>query len=151
MEIITGDLWSEIGNAKLLLVTTNAFINIRREVVMGRGAALEAKTRYPEMPTELAKLIKHGELYGCLPLPWLETDSKTFLGAFQVKQFWFHEAELGIISLSCTALAKLMRSPLFDSVAMNYPGIGNGKLPESEVYPVLEAALGELNVRIYKK
>ncbi len=54
MNIVAGDMFDEIGNATILLCTTNAVINSKGELVMGRGAALEMKQKYPGIEKALA-------------------------------------------------------------------------------------------------
>ena len=48
MKLIVSDMWQELGLADVVLITTNQIINARGALVMGRGAALEAATRYPD-------------------------------------------------------------------------------------------------------
>lgn len=153
MEILNGDLWSEIGQASLLLVTTNSTVRQDGALVMGRGAAAEAKKRYPELPFELGRQLLDKGLQND-EYNLLIADSplmvRPYLGAFQVKYHWRDEASLLLIRHSAVALAEYARVRPQLRIVMNYPGIGNGRLNRDEVEPILAGPLGEVdNVFIY--
>lgn len=154
MKIVVGDMWNTIGSATILLVTTNACINMRGELVMGRGAALQMKQNYPGIEQTLARKIQEK---GAAYKPWADntppygivsagqSDRGTHLGAFQVKWSWDQEADLSLIEFSTTMLCKI--APKYERVVLNYPGIGYGRLTRRQVEPIL-AKLPD-NVEIY--
>jgi hypothetical protein len=51
------DLWSYIGKAGAICITTNGVIRKDGKAVMGKGNALEAAQRWPVIQTELAMLM----------------------------------------------------------------------------------------------
>lgn len=53
-----GNMWDCFGKVDLFLVTTNPIVNAKGELVMGRGIALEAKKRFPELPKDFARMTK---------------------------------------------------------------------------------------------
>jgi hypothetical protein len=160
MEIVEGDLWSELGKADLILFTSNADLNRQGELVMGRGAALEAKQRWPRLAASLAAATKGRRDYGVVWATGIETGGKTRLGCLQVKRAWRDPADLKLIDWSAgklaTALTKWLSNPEHAGheirVAINYPGIGRGtgNLREEDVRPILEKHFGDLPVVIYK-
>lgn len=150
MRIVTGNIWDEEGVADVILITTNAIINARGQLVMGRGAALEAAQRYPSLPFDLAekiKAFKPNKPYGVLILPQYANGVQ--LGAFQVKHHWRDSASLELIKLSTRLLVTVAEICPDMKFALNYPGIGNGRLVEAQVFPIISVLPN--NVTIYKK
>jgi len=161
MEIITGDLWNELGVADILFVTTNSTLTRVGRLIMGKGAAKEAAERFWRLPSLWGQQIMDWSLPG---EPYLLLLSKpeeyggeppTHLGAFQVKTFWSHPAKLDLIEASARALRNNILGPVGTlpwqgRIAMNYPGIGAGSLCEEDVEPVLRRYLAECDVTIYK-
>lgn len=139
MKIVTEDLWDSGADVKI--VTANAYINSKGELVMGRGAALEAKQRYPDIPrmagTKLKEIavIQTGTIgayarYGVLLLPHR-------LGLFQVKLHFKDYALLSLIGMSTYMLLSICQSNPEMTVAMNFPGIGYGGLDPEVVLPII--------------
>jgi len=60
-----GNIWDHIDEYDAIVITTNGFVKNNGEAVMGRGIALEAKERYPELPRWLgtALTIKGNRLH----------------------------------------------------------------------------------------
>ena len=73
---------------------------------------------------------------------------KQYIGWFQVKDHWRDQASLALIRHSTETLGTFALSRPHLLIHMNYPGIGNGRLREAEVQPVLETLPD--NVRVYK-
>jgi hypothetical protein len=152
MEIIQGDMWEEIGKANLILVTTNATLRGDGALVMGRGAAAQAKQQFPQLPFELGRRLQQsglvGSAYGITVTGVSVQD--TLLGAFQVKYHWRDEADLDLIRFSCKELFQYAEPGPNERIVLNYPGIGNGRLTRDDVEPILVAELGKLdNVCVY--
>lgn len=124
MQVVHHDMWTY--PADIRIVTTNSYINKLGELVMGRGAALEAKTRYPDLPKMAGKVIRHMSDYGVLYFPTLR------IGLFQVKRHWRDDADLSLIHESAFWL-HMFAQCVSGTIVLNYPGIGNGRLPEHEV------------------
>jgi hypothetical protein len=160
MEVIEGDLWSEVGKADLVLFTSNADLDSHGELVMGRGAALEARTRWPGLARVLAEATGGRREYGLAWAKDVETGSKTVLGCLQVKRSWRDPADLKLIDWSAGKLAAALERWLGNPehanrtlrVAINYPGIGKGtgNLSEADVQPILEKHFSNLQVVVYK-
>src|SRR5882724_11849004 len=109
MIIKHGDLWST--TADVILVTANATVNLRGQLVMGRGAALQASNRYPGVNLEFGKMVrewleKYNTCYGVMMHPTIE-DPK--LGVFQVKRFYSSKATLEIIEYSANMLLRMIK------------------------------------------
>lgn len=151
MRVVIGDMWSEVGKADVVLVTTNSIVNKQGRLVMGRGAALEAATRYPLLPTELADRIKPWGTspYGIIILKPYANGVR--LGAFQVKRHWQQPADPLLISRSAALLRIIAKAHPDSQYVVNYPGIGNGRLDEQSVELILKSSNLPDNVTIYKK
>ncbi len=134
----TGDMWTTFTETDLFLITTNATIKRNGALVMGRGIARQARDRFPGLDAALGKRIKNvcvnqGQ-YGLLVSPrW----PKARLGAFQVKRHYSQPASLELIRHSVTALCAWCAAHPDALVALNFPGIGNGRLCREDVLPIL--------------
>ncbi len=126
----TGNMWSALDEVDLFLITTNATIKRNGTLVMGRGIARQARDRFPGLDAALGKQILsvygHQGRYGLLVSPrW----PKARLGAFQVKRHYSQPASLELIRHSVTALCAWCAAHPDALVALNFPGIGNGRYP----------------------
>lgn len=136
-QIVREDLWTRVDMPVVYLVTTNAVINKAGELVMGRGAALQAKSKIPGIARECAITVKElGGVYG-LGIVRVPTKEKAGFGIFQVKYAWHEPANLRLIEKSVARLCEWCADHPFTKVRMNYPGIGNGKLKREDVEPLL--------------
>lgn len=134
MKISNEDLWLP---ADIHIVTTNGTIR-NHSLVMGQGAAKEAKENFPGIQLLCGRTIMNTVhlfdnvwFYGCL----LVTG---FFGIFQVKYKWRDKANLNLIVKSVLDLDRLARSLSTSSIRMNYPGIGAGGLSKEEVEPLIK-------------
>lgn len=138
MKIVRGNLWDT--KDKVIIVTTNSYINAKGRLVMGRGAALECATRHPEIPKLLGEQVDavcgHLGKYGAVAY-WM--DDK-LIGAFQVKYHFKWKADLDLIKYSTEKWCGIINDYHngLSSVSMNFPGIGWGGLNEEDVLPIIE-------------
>ena len=138
----TGEMFRAPG---FIIVTTNSFLTSEEKLVMGRGAAWQLKLKVPGIDKIFGKIIH--ETCGHLGRYGLLFNGK--YGAFQVKYRFNEKADLDLIKFSMVMLsleAKKDREAIFN---INFPGIGNGRLTEDEVKPVLRTLPG--NVHVWKK
>lgn len=135
-----GDIWDAFADGNWIVITTNGAVTYIRkkngEAVMGRGVALQAKNRFPELPERLAADLKskgnHVFYYPDLRLI-----------VFPVKDLWHQMAKLSLIETSCQELVDIMdrQLPGVKEVYLPRPGCGNGRLSWVDVKPVLEKYL----------
>lgn len=137
MNLKQGNMFTD-SRANVILVTTNSMKRRDGAVVMGRGAALEATRRWGDFAYLLGTQIDAGSVYGVRILkPRLHLFPFS-MGAFQVKIHWRDEAQIWIIRYSAAKLDDIA-SAYSDSIfAVNFPGIGNGRLPRESVLPHLQ-------------
>jgi hypothetical protein len=126
----------------VLLVSANATITAKGALVMGRGAALQAKTRFPGCDTTFGRIIAYhllvegGKPYGVLVIP--NTLPKS-LGVFQVKWNFRDKASLELIRFSSSVLTRKAEGVWKDKLIwMNFPGIWNGGLSRDVVWPLVK-------------
>ncbi len=144
MKEITGDIWDYHGKGYWIVITTNGTLNTKGEAVMGKGIALQAKQRYPELPSELGKQIK-----GC-SLPYGEytqgNNLKVFylykITTFPTKHNWWEKADLVLIEESCRQLQSACHGNQ-DTKYLVRPGCGVGQLNWKDVKPILEKYLDD--------
>ena len=146
MKIVYGDLWD--SDCDIKAVTTNSFVRQDGALVMGKGAALQAARKFPELPFVAGQklLWKFGHLsrYGWLYLPELN------IGLFQVKRHWKNDAELRLIKYATEDLCKFLQKHSSITVAMNFPGIGNGRLSFDLVKPIVESLPDRVDLYLFR-
>jgi hypothetical protein len=136
---ITGNIWDFHNKGFWITITTNGNVNIKGEAIMGKGIALEAKRRYPEIPILLGKKISN--IGNCLHY-WGEKG----LLFLPTKYNWWENSDIALIEKSCRELRDF-----FDKVITEYPtpiyvvrlGCENGKLDWQNVKPILEKYLDD--------
>lgn len=169
MILRTGDMWTD-SHADVILVTGNATVNAAGRLVMGRGAAAEAAVRFPgcakvfggellkirQQPPSAslnfklspADLVEMGSRpYGVLIHP---TQFDPMLGVFQVKNDWAKPAVPKLIYISVDQLSDLAETEWVGMrIALNFPGIGNGRLRREVVLPLIQGLPD--NVSVWEK
>lgn len=144
MTIIQGNLWDELGHADLILFTANNTLDKNGHLVMGAGAALEAKELFPDAPARFGHLLNGGTPnYGVAILGYADFH----LGAFQTKIHWRDPSPLSLIEYSVNKLIHC--ADRFRRIALNFPGTGCGLVSESVVMPIIQKLPD--NVFIYQK
>ena len=128
-----GNMWDAFGKG-IFMITTNPSRRKDGAVVMGRGIALEAKTIFPKLPYDFGWLL---ECKGNCFIDEIGKYNGTPIWYFMVKDHWKNDANLSIIVSSLDSLKELS-STTNVRVDLNFPGIGNGKLPREAVLYLLE-------------
>jgi hypothetical protein len=154
MKLIKGNLWDFKDEA--ILVTCNSYIRKDGEVVMGRGAALEFKERFPLLPIifgdqisrHYGALKKYGILLSSISGYTFRSGQK-YLGLFQVKYHFKNPADISLIEFSTNGLMKFIKDIPLNSVSMNFPGVGYGRLQRELILPIIEKLPD--NVSIYER
>jgi hypothetical protein len=145
MKIIKGNLWDSID--EIILVTANSYINAKGELVMGRGAALELKTKFPNIASLFARMISYlgghlGEYNVIVADPYasnllIQWPYGTIYGIFQVKYHFKSQADLSLIERSVNKLNFIEKGFIDKKISMNFPGIGFGGRTMEEVLPIV--------------
>ncbi len=135
---VKGNLWE--SDAVWVCITTNPIINSQGLAVMGRGCALEASQRYPQIRMQFArKLQAKGHVVQCIL-----KDGDRLLISFPVKHHWREPADLELIRQSCRTLREQwLIHGNGCNVVIPRPGCGNGRLSWNQVRVVLQAELPE--------
>lgn len=131
------NLWQLHAAGFWCCITTNGALNAKKECVMGRGTAYQAKKKYPQLPRLLGTLIR---AYGNTPQP---IDVYRLI-SFPVKHHWAEQADLKLIEQSCVGLVNVANNYLtnvFDlqpQIVLPRPSCSNGRRNwETEVKPIL--------------
>jgi hypothetical protein len=134
---IKDDIWNYHAKGTWICVTTNGFVKKNGEAVMGRGIALQAKIRFPDLPMELGRLIKsegNRVLYF----------TKYRLITLPVKHNWFENADLGLIDVSIRDLATIREDSGYlvqGTIYLPRAGCQNGNLNWKDVKPIYKKYL----------
>lgn len=148
MREATGDLFSYIGRAHGLCLTTNGDVNGRGLAVMGRGVALQAARRWPPIREALAGALRaNGN-----GVNYLGVVAGTRIYSFPVKHHWHERADVVLIRRSAEQLAARDWTTDASGTAcplgtvlfvLPRPGCGNGGLDWAEVRSVLADVLDD--------
>lgn len=140
-------MWSAFGKG-IFMITTNPIRRQDGAVVMGRGIALEAKTRFPQLPYNFGEALDelHPEIDQAYVGPIGRYDDVP-VWFFMVKDHWKQPARLDIIERSVFYLKHGFE--FTSRIDLNFPGIGNGHLKREDVLPLLEGLPD--NVHIWEK
>ena len=137
---VTGNLWTYPADVRV--ITTNGFVKRNGECVMGAGCALEAKTKWSELPKVLGDSIrKYGNVV--TPIRLGDESDSAMLFAFPVKHNWFEKADIELIRRSAEQLVNKVSVFSPSAVVMPRPGCGNGGLRWEDVKPVIEPILDD--------
>jgi hypothetical protein len=172
MKLAKGNMWATRADA--YVITTNQTVTIAGKVVMGRGAARQARDMWPGLDSHIGNWIRNHHnprhfpdtvpyylMYAGLwrwPNPGAGTPTQAErtlppyagyikLYAFQVKNHYRDLARLDLIESAVRMLdntARRLRPK--DSYSLNFPGIGNGGLPRSAVLPLLQVLPDNITV-----
>ena len=134
MQLRTGIMWDMWEQECKFLITTNSTIKANGALVMGRGIALEAKTRFPGLDLTLGQAI----LGVCPSLGRYGLIVGRKLGIFQVKYHYRDAADLRLIAYSTQMLHEYSLQHPNMLINLNYPGVGWGHLTEEQVSPVIQ-------------
>lgn len=136
------DLWTTPCTA--ICITTNSTITKEGFAVMGRGCALQAKERIPDIHITLGYHLK---FYGN-HVHMLGQFDKKFIYSFPVKVNWWEKADLELIRRSCCELERFARYQTL--MLLPRPGCDNRKLKWEDVRAVIEPILPLNVVTVYK-
>jgi O-acetyl-ADP-ribose deacetylase (regulator of RNase III) len=142
----------ELVEGNLLEAETDALVNtVNTEGVMGKGIALQFKTKFPEMYLAYRSACQNGEVQpGRMHVFQLgEGSQPRLIINFPTKREWRSPSRMEDIESGLNALAQEIRIRAIRSIALPALGCGNGGLGWSEVYPRIRDVLGTLdNVRV---
>lgn len=128
------NLWDLHAQGKYITITTNGFVKRDGACVMGAGIALQAKTKFVELPHELGSRIRKDGNY---VYRW----DKYRLFTFPVKHVWWESADLALIERSLIEIVALSHD--LDTIGIVKVGCGNGKLSWDTVRPLMEQHLDD--------
>lgn len=131
MREMFGDLWEAHQLGNWVVITTNGDVRKDGACVMGRGVALQAAQRFPELPYDLGTELRDPRW-----APGRANCVHAFLRykiiTFPVKHHWREPANLALIERSARELEALHISHADGGevypIYMVRPGCGNGKL-----------------------
>lgn len=138
---VSGNLWTYPADVRV--ITTNGFVKNDGRAVMGRGCALEAAHRWPDLPKLLGRaILDHGNHVQLMPA----SSGILNLYTFPVKHNWWETADLDLILRSAHELVACVQDGLEALnivVVIPRPGCGNGNLSWRDVQPILADVLDD--------
>lgn len=141
---LQANLWDVDADCRV--ITTNGFIKKNGEAVMGRGCALEAAQKWPDLPAFLGRAMRrNGNVTMFLYGPGDEGVIEPFTNmiSLPVKHHWREKADLALIFRSVVTMIEIVDVQGFRHVVMPRPGCGNGGLDWDYVRPPLAAILDD--------
>ncbi len=150
MKEVNGDLWDT--NADIIVITTNGATRRDGAAIMGRGVALQAKSRYPDIEYILGALIRENGNHVNFVIGGLLK-----IVSFPVKHHWRERADLKLINQSAIELVQLvdrlrlhLKPSSVYAVALPRPGCGNGRLRWEDVRSIIRPVLDD-RFTVYNK
>lgn len=147
MQEVKGDIWNYYDKGNWIVIPTNGTVKANGEAVMGRGLALRAKLKFPQLPFALGRFIN---AYGNVVFV-SNLQGKGFkairLITFPVKNHWKETASLHLIERSCNQLVYV--APQNFPIYLPRVGCGNGRLDWEDVKPILERYLDDRFIVVY--
>jgi uncharacterized protein YwgA/O-acetyl-ADP-ribose deacetylase (regulator of RNase III) len=140
IELRSGDLFE--SGAQTITVTVNCV------GVMGKGIALEAKQRYPDVFKEYAGLCANGRMRMGEPIYLSRLIGPSFL-LFPTKDHWRSVSKLSDIERGLAYLREHTTQWRIRSLAVPPLGCGNGGLEWAVVGPALYRGLSELDIPVF--
>ena len=147
MKEITGDIWDYHDKGNWIVVTTNGTVKKDGTAVMGRGIALQAKQKFPDLPKKLGELLKqHGNkvfIFGEEKIITLPT-----------KNDWANMAKNYLIEEGVKELATIREDSgnfVSGDVYMVRPGCGYGGLQWADVKSIIEKYLDDSFIIVENK
>jgi hypothetical protein len=134
MNETTGNIWDYQNGENYIAIPTNGVVKSNGENVMGRGLALQAKRRHPDVPEYLGDMITN---YGG-NIPHLVGNG---LVSFPVKHHWRDPADLALIEESARRISEIF-TPV-TKIYLPRVGCGNGWLKWVDVKLILEKHLDD--------
>jgi O-acetyl-ADP-ribose deacetylase (regulator of RNase III) len=140
----------------LLEAKVDAVVNTVNTVgVMGKGIALMFKERFPENFKAYVAACKAGEIrVGQMFIsPATELDGPRWIINFPTKKHWRYPTRMEWVETGLEALKQVIQEKEIRSIAIPPLGCGNGGLNWSEVRPLVEAILGNLegvSIQVYE-
>lgn len=142
MKEVFGNLWTY--PAAIRVITTNGDVNKAGLAVMGRGVALQAAQRWPDIRLTLALFLKedgnHVHNLGSFGMrtKWFNVWS------FPVKHHWYERADGLLIARSAQEAVAMADAMGWDApIVLPRPGCGNGQLQWKQVRPWIEGILDD--------
>lgn len=129
-----GDLWT--FPAQFLCVTTNGIRRDNGDLVMGAGIALEAKRRFPDLPSKLGRWV---EEYGNRAFICREEGIITL----PTKRHWRDRSDIWLIEASAKQVVEIADKFNLSKIALPRPGCGNGGLSWDYVKPLISDILDD--------
>ena len=144
---ITGDIWGQ--KCDWLCITTNGIIKSNGHAVMGKGIALQAAQRFPNIDLLLAQSIKvRGNVVSAL----LKAPDGRIIISFPTKNNWRSPSDIELIRKSANQLKKNFdKMAIKPIVLLPRPGCSNGQLEWAEVKEILTPILVDKEFLIINK
>ena len=137
-EIKHGDMWSAFDQPGILfLFTANSVVLRNGRLVMGVGMARQVRDRFPNIDMYFGELVKNtGKSAFGLIVP--DTFPSFKIGMFQTKVHYRDPARLDVIKAAAERLHLWANAHPATQVHLNYPGIGYGSHPASQIWPLIK-------------
>ncbi|MDP2953740.1 MAG: hypothetical protein Q8O76_10540 [Chloroflexota bacterium] len=141
---LQGNIWDYHARGHSIIITTNGAVDGGKRAIMGRGVALEAAQKYPDLP---ALLGQHLRTVGNVPAYFDEYK----LFTLPTKHHWVGKSDIPLIQDSLRYLIDLAEAVGSWPLYMVRPGCGNGQLDWAEVKPKIASMLDDRFVVVERR
>jgi len=141
LNVVNGNLWDFYINdgrhpASPVIVTTNGVLKEDGKLVMGKGVALSATYKYPDIDAILGRMVKW---YGNKPF-YIKGANMI---SWPTKHDWRYDSSMSLIVEGAYIIKEMIDFYDFKYVYSPWPGCGNGNLDKDKVAHELEIVFGD--------
>ena len=150
MEESIGNLWilAKDGATDAVVITTNGFVKSSGEAVLGKGIALQARNRWPDLEARLGAALSR---FGNRPFRFRMSGLESDLVSLPTKPAytsdgrpgWLADSDLDLIVSGAVCLMEMADKFHWDRVVLPRPGVGAGRLDWDTVCPRLADVLDQ--------
>jgi O-acetyl-ADP-ribose deacetylase (regulator of RNase III) len=140
----------EFSTGNLLESGAEALVNTVNTVgVMGKGVALQFKQAFPANYRAYKAACDRGEIRTGRMFVWDsgQLGAHQYIINFPTKRHWRAKSRLEDINTGLADLVRVIDELSIESIAIPALGCGNGGLAWQDVRPLIEAAIGTLDIR----
>jgi hypothetical protein len=145
MELIKGNIWEYKNDNNYVVIPTNIGWKKDGKNVMGAGLAKQALAKFPDIDSIYGNYCRYYyDRYRYIDVPpyWYENYKLIFMASKPLDlsapyRSWLQDSSVQQIEISCNQLIQQMEERKFPEIIMPIMGVGNGKLKQENVLPLL--------------
>ena len=137
MKELNRNMWNIPAEA--YIVPTNGIVKRNGDAVMGKGVALQAALKYPELAQDLGQKLRD---YGNQVFAFLYGD--VWIITLPTKEHWRDSSSERLVRTSLRQLVEIVSALQIESVVLPLIATGCGGLPKENIKELLHSKLDDI-------